>query len=245
MPFATTLPLLETIMKSLTTFPCHRIKYPIAITLLALLTCYTTHWVEAQTASDSKVSEPVSRPSPLVGGSLGEYELVWSDEFAGQDVDKTKWHFQTGDHGWGNTEWQNYTDGSNSSVSDGTLKITAKKTGLGQKAGDYTSSRMQSTQSFTYGKIEIRAKMPVHKGNGLWPAIWMLGDCLKTDGWPKCGELDILEYVSYQENTIHCALHCTSHNHVDKTQIEKHIKLETAELKISSFSTPMTSRISN
>ena len=167
--------------------------------------------------------------SPMVGGFQGEYELAWSDEFDGTEVDKTKWRFQTGDHGWGNAEWQNYTDGPNSTVSDGTLKITAAKTGPGQKAGDYTSSRIKSKQSFTYGKMEIRAKMPDYKGKGLWPALWMLGDSIKTTGWPDCGELDILEYVSYQENTVHCAIHCKAHNHIDKTQREKHVKLDSAE----------------
>lgn len=172
------------------------------------------------------------RPTPLVGRSEGEWTLVWSDEFDGNSVDSEKWSFETGQHGWGNDEWQNYTNGENATVSDGVLKIEAKKVGPGQKPGDYTSSRMNSKQSFIYGKIEISAKMPEHKGKGLWPAIWMLGDSLRGGGkWPDCGELDILEYVSFNEDTIHCAIHTKANNHKDKTQLDFHQKLETAEEK--------------
>jgi beta-glucanase (GH16 family) len=172
------------------------------------------------------------RSTPLVGGVEGEWNLVWSDEFDGNSVDLEKWSFETGQHGWGNNEWQNYTNGENATVSDGTLKIIAEKVGPGQKAGDYTSSRMNSKQSFTYGKIEISAKMPDHKGKGLWPAIWMLGDSIRGGGkWPDCGELDILEYVSFNEDTVHCAIHTKANNHKDNTQLDFHQKLETAEEK--------------
>lgn len=180
-------------------------------------------------ASPQGRSSDRNRPAPLVGGSQGDYELVWSDEFEGDAVDSKKWKFETGQHGWGNDEWQNYTDGDNATVSDGTLKITAKKVGPGQKPGDYTSTRLNSLQSFTYGRMEIRAKMPEHKGKGLWPAIWMLGDSIRADGWPSCGELDILEYVSYDPNRVHCAIHTKANNHGDGTQKEAHADLETAE----------------
>ncbi len=172
---------------------------------------------------------PAARNAPLIGGKEGEWKIVWEDNFEGDAVDSTKWKFEQGQHGWGNDEWQNYTGGENSTVSDGTLKITARKTGPGQKAGDYTSSRMNSTQSFTYGRMEIRAKMPEDKGKGLWPAIWMLGDSVHSAGWPSCGELDILEYVSYQPDVVHCAIHSNANNHRDKTQVEAHAKLETVE----------------
>lgn len=166
----------------------------------------------------------------------GEWTLVWQDDFDGEILDKTKWKFETGAHGWGNQEWQNYTEGQNTSVSEGTLKITAKKTGPGQKPGDYTSARLNSTAVFTYGRIEVRAKLPDHKGNGIWPAIWMLGDNIGSAGWPDCGEIDILEYVSFQPNTIHNAIHCKAHNHGDGTQISSGpIKLETAEEEFHTY----------
>ena len=189
-------------------------------------------------ASRSSVEDNISqdeRPAPLVGAIEGEWTLVWKDEFDGDTVDQSKWKFETGAHGWGNEEWQNYTKGENSVVSDGTLKITAKKSGPGQKPGDYSSSRMNSKQSFTYGRMEMRAKMPAHKGKGLWPALWMLGDSIGTSGWPNCGELDILEYVSYQPDTVHCAIHSKSNNHGDGTQVEKHVKLESAEEEFHTY----------
>ena len=108
-----------------------------------------------------------------------KYEMVWSDEFDGDSLDLKKWKFETGAHGWGNNEWQNYTDGKNVEVSGGTLKINAIKTGKGQKAGDYTSARLNTIENFTYGRVEVRAKMPNLKGKGSWPAIWMLGADIK------------------------------------------------------------------
>ncbi len=162
--------------------------------------------------------------------SHGDWKLVWGDEFDGKSLDLEKWKFETGRNGWGNNEWQNYTNGDNLQVGDGTLKITAKKIGAGQNPGDYSSTRLNSRRSFTYGRIEIRAKLPENKGPGLWPAIWMLGDNLGTVGWPSCGELDILEYVSYEPDTIHCAIHSKANNHGDGTQLTSGgVKLESAE----------------
>jgi beta-glucanase (GH16 family) len=158
-----------------------------------------------------------------------EWDLVWSDEFEGECLDLSKWKLETGQHGWGNNEWQNYTDGENLLVSDGKLKITAKLIGAGQKPGDYTSTRLNSKQSFLYGRMEVRAKLPAHKGKGLWPAIWMLGDSIHSGGWPDCGEIDIMEYVSFQPGMIHCAIHSKAHNHCDKTQVDAHAPLLSAE----------------
>lgn len=141
-----------------------------------------------------------------------EAELTWSDEFDGNAVDLDNWTFETGANGWGNNEWQNYTDGDNSTVADGLLHITVKKSGTGQKVGDYTSSRMISKgkQYFTYGRIEVRADIPDDKGKGLWPAIWMLGENINEATWPACGEIDIMEHVSFQPNYTHSAIHTTS-----------------------------------
>lgn len=144
--------------------------------------------------------------------------LIWGDEFDGNSVDLTKWKFETGANGWGNNEWQNYTDNS-AEVSDGTLKIIARKIGDGQEVGDYFSARMNSLESFTYGRMEIRAKIPDDKGNGLWPAIWMLGENITEVGWPACGEIDIMEYVSYQPNTFYSTIHSNANNHRDGTAV--------------------------
>ncbi len=134
-------------------------------------------------------------------------KLVWSDEFNGTSVNTNDWTFETGASGWGNNELQNYTDGDNVSFSDGKLIITAKKVDENQVAGSYTSTRIitKGKKEFTYGKMEIRAKLP--SGKGIWPAIWMLGGDISTIGWPACGEIDIMEYVGYQPNTVHATVH--------------------------------------
>ena len=146
-------------------------------------------------------------------------KLVWSDEFEGDSLDLSKWTFETGAHGWGNWEWQDYTQGENVQVDNGTLKIVARKTGQGQQAGDYTSARLNTTETWTYGRIEVKARVPIHKGNGLWPAIWMLGENIQSVGWPKCGEIDIMEYVSFNHDVAHQTLHSQANNHMRGTQI--------------------------
>ncbi|MDJ0933704.1 family 16 glycosylhydrolase [Breoghania sp.] len=163
--------------------------------------------------------------------------LAWSDEFDGTSVNTNNWKFETGDGGWGNHELQNYTNGQNVEVSNGTLKIIAKKVGAGQNVGDYTSTRMISAglQEFQYGIFEIRAKLPTHKGNGLWPAIWMLGsNFFSHTPWPLCGEIDIMEYVSYKPNLVHIALHTqsSSGNTVNK---QGDLPLETAEEEFHNY----------
>lgn len=141
--------------------------------------------------------------------------LVWSDEFDGDTWDRDKWYPELGANGWGNNEWQNYTgSGQNIDVSDGTLKIHALLSGQGQRRGDYTSARMLTHEAFLYGRMEIRAKLPDVDGNGLWPAIWMLGDGIRNGTpWPDCGEIDIMEYVSYDPNAVHFSLHTAANNH--------------------------------
>ncbi|GIZ10531.1 hypothetical protein FUMI01_32550 [Flavobacterium sp. UMI-01] len=130
--------------------------------------------------------------------------LVWSDEFSTDGApDATKWTYDLGAGGWGNSEVQTYTNSTdNAVVSGGTLKIIAKKSGSA-----YTSARLKSEGKFkfTYGKIEVRAKLPV--GGGTWPAIWMLGSDYATNTWPACGEIDIMEHKGNQPNVIHGTLH--------------------------------------
>lgn len=163
-------------------------------------------------------------------GYWGRATLVWSDEFDGNSLSKANWKFETGQNGWGNNELQNYVANDNVEVSDGTLKIIAMKVGDGQSVGDYTSTRLNSKKSFVYGRMEIRAKLPEARGNGLWPALWMLGDNISTVGWPACGEIDIMEYVSYDPNTVHFTIHSTANNHVDGTEASSGpVELESAE----------------
>ncbi len=133
-------------------------------------------------------------------------KLVFSDEFNTDGApDTSKWGYDlgTGENGWGNAEEQTYTNAAdNVIVSGGSLKITAKKVGTG-----YTSARLKSENKFefTYGKIEIKAKLTT--GNGTWPALWMLGEDYATNTWPGCGEIDIMEYKGSQPTTIYGTLH--------------------------------------
>ncbi len=140
------------------------------------------------------------------------YTLVWSDEFDGDALNTTdNWTYETGYIA--NNELQNYQRSSNLSVSDGVMTITAEKVNDDKVYGSYTSSRINTygKQSFTYGRIEARMRLPL--GTGVWPAFWMLGNTINTgDGWPLCGEIDIMEYVGYDPHTIHANLHTYDYN---------------------------------
>jgi beta-glucanase (GH16 family) len=135
--------------------------------------------------------------------------LLWSDEFDTPDSpDVAKWTYDigTGSGGWGNNELEYYTSRpDNVIVSNGTLKIIAKKEAYSGSA--YTSARLltKGLFSFQYGKIEIRAKLPA--GAGTWPGIWMLGNNFATAGWPACGEIDIMEQNGSQKNTVYGTMH--------------------------------------
>ena len=138
----------------------------------------------------------------------GEYLLVWSDEFDGSALDETVWNYNIGGGGWGNNELQYYTNRQeNIRLVNGCLEIEARKEKYDNR--DYTSARIYSNgkKSFLYGKMEARIKFP--GGVGTWPAFWMMGE---TGGWPKCGEIDIMEHVGYLDNRASFALHTQEKN---------------------------------
>ena len=162
--------------------------------------------------------------------------LVWSDEFEGTSISGDNWTFETGGNGWGNNELQNYQAAGNTEISDGILKITAKRNNDNTIEGAFTSARLNSKKSFKFGRMEIRAKLPEHKGNGTWPALWMLGSNIQTVGWPECGEIDIMEYVSFKPNKTHFSLHSTANNHTNRTEITSGaVDLETIEEEFHNF----------
>ncbi len=138
--------------------------------------------------------------------------LIWSDEFNTPGVpDQSKWDYDLGAGGWGNNELQYYTNRTdNVTVSNGTLKIIAKKETY--QGSSYTSARLLSKGkfSFQYGKVEVSAKLPA--GAGSWPAIWMLGDNFATAGWPTCGEIDIMEQKGSDINKIFGTVHYLGHS---------------------------------
>ena len=137
------------------------------------------------------------------------YELVWSDEFDGTEVDGNKWEFQIGNGcpdlcGWGNNESQYYRS-ENATLENGNLVINIKEeTYLGH---NYTSTRMRTKHlaDWTHGKFEARIKLP--KGQGIWPAFWLLSTDNVYGTWPWSGEIDIVERVGHQPNRIHGTIH--------------------------------------
>jgi beta-glucanase (GH16 family) len=153
-----------------------------------------------------------------------EWKLIWSDEFNYNGLpDSSKWAYDVGGNGWGNNELQYYTDNDtlNAIVENGLLKIVARK--QIKENRKYTSARLltKGRADFKYGKIDIRAKLP--SGIGTWPAIWMLGKNIDEAGWPKCGEIDIMEHVGYEKDSIFGTIHTEAYNHMKRTQKGKGI----------------------
>jgi beta-glucanase (GH16 family) len=150
-------------------------------------------------------SEGYETPTSYTG-----YASVWQDEFSGTALDLSSWGFDVGGSGWGNNELQYYTNNrpENIYLNDGKLIIQAKKESFDTK--QYTSSRIvtKGKREFTFGRIDIRAKLPVAKG--LWPALWMLGKKIDQTNWPACGEIDIMELVGQDPNKVFGTLHWAS-----------------------------------
>jgi beta-glucanase (GH16 family) len=149
----------------------------------------------------------------FVGSSRAQtWELIWSDEFEGTELDESRWSYQYGTgaseglSGWGNAELQYYTDRpQNIFVQDGKLHIVARQEAHGGM--NYTSARIRSINKgdWRYGRFEIRAKLP--KGQGLWPAIWMMPTDAVYGRWPASGELDIMELVGREADVVHGTIH--------------------------------------
>ena len=135
------------------------------------------------------------------------YHLAWSDEFSGSTLNLQNWTFDIGNNsGWGNQELEYYTSSTNNVfVSGGNLVIEARQEA--NSGFNYSSARIKTEgiQQFTYGRIDIRAKLPV--AHGMWPALWMLGSNISSVPWPGCGETDIMELVGSNPNRVTGSLH--------------------------------------
>ena len=151
-------------------------------------------------------------PNPSIEG----YTLEWSDEFNGSSISTVNWVHEIGDGtdyglpvGWGNNELQLYTNASQNSyledISDDNAALVIEATE--SAPGEYRSAKLTTSglRSFRYGKIDARIKLPA--AQGMWPAFWMLGDNFSSLGWPGCGEIDILELVGFEPNTIRGNIH--------------------------------------
>ncbi|MFH1068490.1 MAG: glycoside hydrolase family 16 protein, partial [Candidatus Glassbacteria bacterium] len=165
-----------------------------------------------------------------------ERKLIWSDEFDYAGLpDSTRWSYEEGFVR--NEELQYYTRArrENVLVENGMLVLTALKEkfknpayepsaagrgawGRKREFAEYTSASVstQNKKAWKYGRIEVRAKIPT--GLGMWPAIWMLGTNIGRVGWPMCGEIDIMENVGFNPDTIYGTVHTKKFNHVQRTQ---------------------------
>lgn len=146
------------------------------------------------------------------------WTLVWSDEFNQKDgaaPDPTKWNYDegVGNNGWGNNELEYYTSRpQNISIHNGNLVITAIREDYvdpsnGGGVRKFTSARIKTRELFSqaYGRFEARIKIPA--GAGLWPALWMLGDNIRSVGWPACGEIDVMENIGKELSMVHGTIH--------------------------------------
>ena len=157
-----------------------------------------------------------NRDSEIVQSSYEGYSLVWSDEFDGNEINLDNWEHEVNANGGGNNELQYYTDRKeNSLVENGNLVIVALRENYSAQFGtrSYTSARLRTANKadFLYGRFEIRAKMP--KGQGLWSAIWMLPTDWEYGGWPRSGEIDIMEIVGHQPFIVHGTIHYYNNSH--------------------------------
>ena len=139
--------------------------------------------------------------------SKAEWQLVWSDEFKGDKINPDNWNFQVLKAGQFNDEWQRYTNSNeNAYLENDCLIIKAIHESGIHGMDQYTSARLNTAgkQTWKYGKIEARIKLP--KGKGIWPAFWMLGANINENGgdtpWPQCGEIDILELYGSKDDAI-------------------------------------------
>jgi len=147
------------------------------------------------------------------------YRLVWSDEFnSSGPVESSRWKsVHSHGNGWGKNQLQFYTNRqANAWTSDGTLKIRAKREDFGGRK--YTSAKLETQNAWRYGKFCARARLQHGDARGTWPAIWMLPRHWKYGGWPRSGEIDIMEHVGYEPGRIHGTVHTGAYHHSIKTQ---------------------------
>lgn len=180
-----------------------------------------SYWIDNITLKEAGAVEMVEEGNKTEAdeNKVENWELKWSDEFDGENIDTDIWRFRIGNgpdwngdgtpDAWGNDEGEYYTE-DNAYIEDGKLVIEAKeetRTDMGKEL-NYTSARLDTKDKydFKYGRIEVRAKLP-KGGKGIWPAIWLLGSNEDTATWPDNGEIDIMEYLGHEPSVIHGTVH--------------------------------------
>ncbi|HSC45057.1 MAG TPA: glycoside hydrolase family 16 protein [Candidatus Acidoferrum sp.] len=185
------------------------------ILLLASCTLSLAALLAASAPAVHRPPQPQSIQSPASGSS--RWSLTWSDEFNtpnNSTPDPAKWTYDLGGAGWGNQELETYTSRpQNSQIHNGNLVITARKedfTGADGIPRNYTSARLKTQYRFSqaYGRFEARIKIP--RGQGIWPAFWLLGDDIDRVDWPQCGEIDIMENIGREPTLNNGSLHAST-----------------------------------
>jgi beta-glucanase (GH16 family) len=181
---------------------CHTVKGVRGAVALALLALGLAGFARCGDPLDPEEIKPPDRP--------WRETPTWSDEFdgaAGTLPDPARWRFDVGGDGWGNNQLEYDTDRPENASHDGNgnLLIVARKETFGDNA--YTSARINTKGRFSQreGKFEARIKLP--RGRGIWPAFWLLGDSIGQVGWPRCGEIDVMEYLGHDRRTVYGTLH--------------------------------------
>jgi beta-glucanase (GH16 family) len=162
---------------------------------------------DASSASDAATSSEAGQDA---GGDLAGWKLVWSDEFDGPAnalLDATRWVYETGGTGWGNNQLEFDTNRPENASTNGMgeLVITARKEAYMGK--EYTGARLKTQGKFEHGYGRYEARMQIPFGQGMWPAFWMLGNNIGATPWPDCGEIDIMENIGKEPDTIHGTVH--------------------------------------
>lgn len=174
----------------------------------------STHKTTRLVAACAAVTLLVGAGNACLGATTDGWTLVWADEFEqadGSAPDASKWVYDLGGGGWGNNELETYTDRrENSRIQTGKLVIEARKEtyrGPDNITRNYTSARLKTLgkASWTMGRVEARIQVP--RGEGIWPAFWMLGTNIPTAGWPNCGEIDVMENIGREPAIVHGTIH--------------------------------------
>jgi beta-glucanase (GH16 family) len=145
------------------------------------------------------------------------WKLVWSDEFNYSGLpDSTKWDYEVGMLRNNELQYYTYKRLENAKVENGNLLIIGRKERY--DTANYSSASLTTDRkgSWTYGKIEANMRLPIAKA--MWPAFWLLGDTIHQIGWPKCGEIDIMEHIN-TDNVLHGTMHWDNNGHVSSTGI--------------------------
>lgn len=183
--------------------PMHFQRLLIFVFLMAIVGCGRRTMVDTAVPPQSPTEIPATATPEWARDG---WELVWQDEFDGDEVNRENWAFDLGrgSGGWGNNESQWYTERpENVRIEDGILIIEAREEEFIRS--DYTSTRMKTEglHSWTYGRFQARIQIPT--GQGIWPAFWLLG--AEGGTWPNNGEIDVMENIGREPNTVHGTIH--------------------------------------